>query len=237
VDRRFVADLTAAGWIKSRLHPFARDVGSVIPEGFDDYARVFHPAYRDGPDHPVTWRDIAIANGRTVHAEMQFGNIAGTWSRRSPQPDLWSVDPRVGEAPIELIRALVSVLRPRTATPEQCWFAVWEGYGDVLAPSGIPGLELPRRRYYLATGRVEDATRGFSGLDLSWGYRPPNLWWPADRSWFVSTEIDFSWTYVGGAPQAIDDVLAHPALEALRARPSDGITYDSDRLNPQVPMR
>jgi hypothetical protein len=235
VDVRFETDLTAAGWIKSRLHPFAQDVGSVIPPGFDDYARVFHPADRDA-GHPVTWRDIAIANGRTVHPEMQFGNIAGTWSRRSPRPDLWSVDPRVGSAPIEIVRALASVLRPRTATPGRCWFAVWEGFGDVMAPSDIPRLELPGRRYYLTRGRVDDATRSFSGRDSPGPYRPPNLWWPDDRSWFVSTEVDFCWTYVGGTTPSIDAVLADPALEALRSRLSDGITYDSDRLNPQVPM-
>jgi hypothetical protein len=237
VGLRIVADLTAAGWIKDRLHPFAQDVGSVIPTGFDDYARVFHPAYRDGRDPPVTWREIADANGRTVHPEMQFGSIAGTWSRRSPRPGLWSVDPHVGTSSVEIARALAGILRARTSTPEMCWFALWEGFGDLVAPPATPRLELPHRRYYVAHGRVDDVAQSFGGLDTGWPYRSPSLWWPDDRSWFVSTEVDLAWTYVGGATPAIDEVLAHPALEALRARLSDGITYDSDRINPPVPMK
>lgn len=57
------------------------------------------------------------------------------------------------------------------------------------------------------------------------------MWWPDDRSWFVSTEVDFSWTYVGGTKACIDAVLAHPEVEALRARLSDRITIDGDMLN------
>jgi hypothetical protein len=28
--------------------------------------------------------------------------------------------------------------------------------------------------------------------------RAPSFWWPGDRAWFVSTDIDFPCTYVGG---------------------------------------
>jgi len=46
------------------------------------------------------------------------------------------------------------------------------------------------------------------------------LWWPADRSWLVATEIDGYRTYIGGSRAAIDAVLAAPALDALPAEPS-----------------
>ena len=41
------------------------------------------------------------------------------------------------------------------------------------------------------------------------------MWWPADRAWFVATEIDSFSTYVGGSQAAIDAVLASPNLEAI----------------------
>ena len=41
---RYTSDVSPGRWIKDRLHPFAQDTGSVIPEGFEAYARVFHPA-------------------------------------------------------------------------------------------------------------------------------------------------------------------------------------------------
>lgn len=233
MDLQYVTDITAAAWIKARLHPFATDVGSVIPDGFEGYARVFHPAYRDGSDRPVTWREIAEANGRTVHRAMQFGNIAGTWSRRSPRPDLWTEAPLPGRLPRELAGALVSVLRPRTATPDRCWFAVWEGWGGV-APSLDQKLELPHRGYFLATGTVDDALRTVTRLEAS--YQSASLWWPDDHSWFVSTEVDLAYTYIGGTRACVDAVIAHPAIEALRAQLTDGITYDSDAVNPPTPI-
>ena len=41
------------------------------------------------------------------------------------------------------------------------------------------------------------------------------MWWPADRAWFIATEVDGFSSYVGGSQAAIDDVLAAPALEAI----------------------
>src|SRR3954467_14963412 len=90
--------MSAAAWFADRLHPFAQDVGSIMPGGYASYARVFHPAYR-AFDEPVRWREIAEANGRRAHSEMQFGNIAGAWREPSPAPDLWSSPPRSGGAP------------------------------------------------------------------------------------------------------------------------------------------
>lgn len=36
-------DVAAARWIVERLHPFAQDVGSLVPEAFAAYARIRHP--------------------------------------------------------------------------------------------------------------------------------------------------------------------------------------------------
>jgi hypothetical protein len=41
------------------------------------------------------------------------------------------------------------------------------------------------------------------------------MWWPADRAWFVATEVDGFSTYVGGTPAAIAAVLASADLEAI----------------------
>lgn len=222
----YVTDLTPALWIRGRLHPFAQDVGSIVPEGFEDYARVFHPA-RAADGRAVTWRAIAEANGGTVHAEMQFGNIAGTW-RESAQPDVWTHTPHAGSLTPQLASDLVEVLRAHTRTAQQCFFAVWEGWGGF--DPGTPRFEHPNRRYFLAAGSLDDAKS--TVLRDRWMYQSASMWWPDDRSWFVATEVDFEYTYIGGTPNAIDAVLAHAQIEALRVRLSDGITIASDRLNP-----
>jgi hypothetical protein len=221
----YVADVEPARWIRDRLHPFAQDVDSLVPEGFDDHARVFHPANRDG--HPVTWRGIAEATGRKVHAEMQFGNIAGAW-RESPRRDLWTSPPATGRLPPDLARELVAVLRSQTTTPQRCWFAVWEGWGG-LKP-GTPRFDHPNRRYYLALGTVDDAAS--TVYVPQWVHQSASMWWPEDRAWFVATEVDLDSTYLAGTNACVDAVLAHPRIEALRARLSDGITIASDGLNP-----
>ena len=220
---RYVTDLGAASWIRGHLHPFAQDAGSVMPAVYDDYARLFHPAGRD--DAPVSWRAIAEANGRTVHPEMQFGSIAGAW-RQSPRPDVWSTPPQTGSLPPEIRSALTDVLRAHTTTPERCWFAVWEGWGGF--DPGTSRFDLPGRRYFLATGAIDAAA---SSVLEGWAEQSPSMWWPDDRSWFVSTEIDFTYTYVGGTRECIDAILAHPDIEALRAKIADRITWDGDRIN------
>jgi len=45
------------------------------------------------------------------------------------------------------------------------------------------------------------------------------LWWPADRAWFVATEIDFEWAFVAGTEDLIDRLAVHPQLEATRTSP------------------
>src|SRR5689334_18421408 len=72
---RIAKDTASTAWVTARLHPFARDVGSIIPEGFDAYTRVFHPPLRRTPDGtmlPVRWKDIASANSRTIEEEVQL---------------------------------------------------------------------------------------------------------------------------------------------------------------------
>jgi len=138
VTLEYVDDLTPANWIAERLHPFAQDAGSIIPPGFEAYARIFHPATRQVGQAavPVTWREIADANLRAYHPAMQFGALVtrvGTTTRfydREPQPGLFDAWPRTGTLSLEIARTLVGVLGNHTTTSDRCWFAAWEGYGD-----------------------------------------------------------------------------------------------------------
>lgn len=257
----YVDDLTPAGWIAERLHPFAQDAGAIIPPGFDAYARIFHPATRrDGHvSVPVTWREIAEANLRAYHPEMQFGALValvGTPTAPQSQPGLFDSWPRTGTLRLEEARALVDVLAHHTMTPGRCWFAAWEGFGSLEdgsaaihflidgsateapppgqyreKPKRHPRFTLPHRGYYLAKGAVTDALETVYGFQAD--YRSASLWWPDDRAWCVATEIDFDWTYVGGSKECIAAVLSSPELEALPAQLSDGVTFDSDPINPR----
>jgi len=265
VPLEYVDDLTPANWIAERLHPFAQDAGAIIPPGFDAYARIFHPASRrvGNAQVPVTWREIADANLRVHHPQMQFGSLVsiagvrGGAFARQPQPGLFDSWPRTGSLPLNLARVLVDVVGNYTGTPDRCWFAAWEGWGDFRDGSAAlhtlggspndalttlpPGthrekptenarLKLPNRGYYLARGPLAAAIETVYGI--TWAYQSASIWWPDDRAWCVATEVDFDWTYLGGSTECIAAILSSPDLEVLPARLSDGVTYASDPINP-----
>jgi hypothetical protein len=246
------ADIDQANWWTEVLHPFAQDVGSVIPDLFPAYARLFHPV-DEQHGGPRTWAEIAATNGRIAHPEMQLHEIArplGSTRQPSNISD-WCNRARMGCLPLEQLVALVDILTPYTTTPERCWCCVWEGYGQLsggkahatltrrgtapqylasLAPPEVadgPRVCVPNRAYLLLAGAVAEIPALFDFLD----YQSPNIWWPEDRAWCVSTEIDFAWTYIGGAAEPIEPVLADPRLETLPAKVTDRFTVDSDLLN------
>lgn len=242
-------DIEQTRWWTERLHPFAMDVGSVIPDVFEAYARVFHPV--DDGGRARTWAAIAAENGRIVHAEMQLHEIARPVG--APRRDGDARDGRVrwGSLPTPELQTLSGLLAHHTSTPDLCWCCVWEGYGQLhgspstsrlavpghtpdlvppLVPAAVlggPRVEIPNRAYFLLHGSLHDLTDLVHRL----GGQSPNLWWPDDRAWCVSTEIDFAWTYVGGTDAAVDSVLTEPRLETLPAEPTDRFTSDSDALN------
>jgi hypothetical protein len=74
------------------------------------------------------------------------------------------------------------------------------------ALSRLPSFDLPNRRYYLVRGAVTAASRieRPGGTSLL----PPDLWWPDDRRWFVGSDTDLDWCYIGGSAQLVASVAA-----------------------------
>jgi hypothetical protein len=213
-----------ASWIPSRLHPFGMDVGSFIPEGFAAYARVFHPPYHLTPEWnqiPVRWRDIAAANNRTISAEMQLLDNSFYPSRFSASgEELWQ-QIETGNLPREIATRLATILPSHTLAPGLCWFAVWDGFADVQSrTTGAPMFFVPARNLFLLQGALDDVLTSLS--DMGPRYRSPTLWWPDDRAWCVVTEIDFTWSYIGGSSACIEQILGDPELEAIPTNPQEG---------------
>lgn len=258
-------DLSPARWLRDHLVTFAEGVRSLIPEIFDAYARVFHPAFLG--EEPVAWREVADSTGTTMHATAQFGNLSGIhqWEYAGPPgPAIWDRAPDEGNLPRQVRVPLVPILRHHTTTPDDCWFGAWVGWGDGRFPDSAPRFTLPAREYFLLRGPVEaieDSVAGGTGGGTAGLYRrrfhpfrrrhpvtaaPPSaeshhryqsasLWWPDDRAWFVATEIDLNSTYVGGSDATVAAILASPDLEASSVAPDDPIDFSSDSLNPPPP--
>ncbi len=237
----WLPDVRPADWIAPRLHGFAVDTGSVVPEGFDGYCRIFHPFRKPEPGAASrTWAEVAAQNGRIAHSGMQIHTISHPVGSTPVPYDLNDYINELdwGQLPLPERAILVETLRSFTATPEQCWFCVWEGFGALDLKGVSERVRLPNRNYVLYAGPIEIALATldmgpseFSADPAAWDTHSPNLWWPEDRAWFVATEIDYAWTYVGGSERLISSLLLADGLEAFPVRLTDDPFVDGDTVN------
>lgn len=250
-------DAVAAAWIAPRLVEQFGAVCRTIPTGFDAYARILHPVDPGGSAR-LRWAEVAEANGRIMHPLAQFERISTPApGHRVPIPLHDTQSPTTGDLKPEALRALCEILARHTPEAARCWFAVWEGWGDLtggamlvsaaspgppppirLAPSQwqldlrAPKFETPDRAYYLFSGPLYDALRiGSWATEDRFLPRCPNLFWPDGQRWCVASEIDFDSTLVGGPNDLIDDVLHRDDLEAWAVGPLDSLAWDGDMLN------
>ena len=228
----FVRDVSVADWVADRLAPWREwTLGMVVPRGYEAYARILHPpSLPDGT--PTTWGTVCAATGSEPHALMQWEHAGEGWP---------GTEPYIGSLESEPLALLGEGLAAYTRG--WCYFALWDGFGWIPGSPGIsfsdrhqvpsafatdvlsgPRLRLPNRDYLLFRGQLADL------LHLGWTYpggaddlQSPNLMWPADRSWFVATEIDFDSTLVGGSEELVDELLATDALESWRVDVSDAL--------------
>ena len=217
----FCEDISQARWIEESLSEwkFGR-VGSLMPEGFSAYARIFHPAYLgEAGEQRVRWSTVASWTGRTVHPQMQFRRMASLSEEihdiyKDPP---WGLLPQRRSIPQEECRTLMNVLREFTSTPDRCFFCLWDGYGniDTRLYEASARVRVPGRDYLLFHGPL-DAVMSFveDRVVPFWG-DSPNIWWPEDRAWCVATDIDLFDTYAGGSRECIEAVLSNRDLEAL----------------------
>jgi len=138
---RYEPDPRVGDWLSPRLGPFGAVVGSLVPRGFEAYARVLHPMY-DADFAPVSWAEVAATTGRVLHPTAQAWRLA----RRSdvhagrpatepgvagdaPETDVeWpGGDPAEGSLPPAQLRALSRVLAQHT--DGDLVAAFWEGSG------------------------------------------------------------------------------------------------------------
>ena len=235
-------DVSAADWLDDALHSYGDErvrLANFVPDTYEAFARILHPYWgaRTG-----RWAEIAASRGVTIGPDTTFDEACGLGSDEISQGH----HPSDGSLPSAEMAALGRVLTPHTRTSEECVYCFWAGFGiwgsdngetyhghltdeqnealnapirerwrrELDAMKAIPRVALPAREHFLFTGPLSRTGRPFM-FELR--EQSPTMWWPADRAWFVATEIDSYSTYVGGSQAAIDAVLASPDLEAIAA--------------------
>ena len=234
-------DVSAAEWIIRRLHPpSASDVCSLLPAGFDSYARILHPVpcLKDSAPTLRSWQDLARQAGLSLHPTIHFEALQAAAATQNCQP------PDVGTLDPDTLDAVIEILAQATTRPDACWFGIWEGYGWMQGPpaiaplirvsrrpdrpsgkrnpSGYPRINVAGRELALYKGPITQAA-AFCSPPAS---QSPNLWWPADNAWCVASDIDLPSTYVGASEAPIGQILEDRRIEALPASPTDLITAD-----------
>jgi hypothetical protein len=156
--------------------------------------------WRLGADAEVTWINSGTSPSTAISAAIPsiFASYCTLLLPRRGTGELAAHE----QAVIELLTE---------ETQEQPW---WLGYLDTGA-SDVVFPYAPRTTLYHGYGYVlveagpEEAT-SWRGADFKGAL--PDLIFPQDRSWLISTMWDDDWTSVGGTEQLVNSFLRHSAL-------------------------
>jgi hypothetical protein len=161
--------------------------------------------WRIGTDADVAWITDGTSAGRTITSAIPpvfeaYGTV---------------VQPERGEGQGAHDQAVLGLLSRQSA--DQLW---WLGYldtgaDDIVFP-GAPMVTLYSGwRYALVeAGPQQAASWRQRRLRSFWKGALPNLMFPTDRSWLVSTLWDDDWTCIGGPAGLVDSFVRHPRLQA-----------------------
>ncbi len=205
-------DLSPADWF---CDDTTHDSAVLGPPGYDAYVRVLHRSDDHGDrreGHLDEELLTALCQVLARHTRTPRACYFGLWDGYG--------DIHGGEAARFLTTFAESPRWPgRVFSPEKVPPPPPPAFpADVIAG---PKIDMMGVGHLLFSGPVDEAGQ--------WGATPygpgipreinsPNLMWPVDHAWFVTTNIDSEWTGVGGSAALIDDLLADPRLEVVRTR-------------------
>lgn len=110
---------------------------------------------------------------------------------------------------------LIGVLSAHTS-PQPWWLGYLDtGVADTVVPDVVKVTVYTGWPYVLVeAGPVQALTWRRNSAATPWHSAIPELLFPADRSWLVSTLWDDDWRCVGGSAALVEAVLHSPVLEA-----------------------
>jgi hypothetical protein len=128
-----------------------------------------------------------------------------------------------GEGQERRDEAVLSVLR-KHSTGGSWWLGYLDtGADDVVFPDAPRVILYAGWPYVLVQAGPEQAVGWRSVRPGSfWSGPLPNLMFPTDRSWLVSTLWDDDWTCVGGTVALVESLIDHPDLGCLSCRVMPG---------------
>jgi len=218
-------------------------LSTFMPSGFEAYVRILHPLADRGGDGPSwPWSRFARPEALPIAPDAQLRDVVGLEAVDQGWLDEYA--PLEGSMSETTCAKLTSILRRFTATPGLCWMAVWDGWGSwwpqvsLELPWDATPIERAAarsegfRRAWDQHLKIEAATADIEFVQRPWGRRyflfrakidqassfdgrTPQLWWPDDNAWFVSTEIDGYSSYVGSSRDCADALIRAGEFELI----------------------
>lgn len=223
-DTEQVIDLPEVGWLTDpRSRARFATVANLVPRVYERYARILHPPYRTVDAAAVeylSWSEVARMTNSIAHPRMQWESISPSVTDGLPAELQIEGPSRSNFTPDFVIDAIAEVL-----PGGRCYFAVWEGNTALHGVnSSVPKAEINGDRFHLLAGPAANASKVFHGLR-------PNIWWNADRSWFVASNTDLDSTYLGASSATVTELLRSSVVEAWEVDPDDDVSRNGDELN------
>ena len=165
-----------------------------------------------GSDREVAWINAGVSPGLSITAA-----VPPIFAAYATLPDPCALDPeRHGDerrrAEDLFDDALLSVLAAHT-DPQPWWLGFLEtGASDVVFDDA-PRVRVYGCRYVLVQAGPREARTWRSDWGR-WHTALPDLMFPVDRSWLLSSLWDDAWACVGGPADLISALLAEPELRA-----------------------
>lgn len=207
-----VTDTALAKWAQERQSGDLHRVDFQVPSGFEGYCRIFHRVQSSGEGMP--WSHFAERAGVAMRADIHWTEIERKLGNQI------GIGPETGSMDDASFQSFLQVIRDRHESDIELIAGFWNG----IYKFGILGsetVELGLRDQVLFKSGLDaliDAARtGVADF--------PGLLWPSDRMWYMSTEIDYNSTLLGGPLDLIETVLSADSLEALPAWPDLDLTY------------
>ncbi|MGH2842453.1 MAG: hypothetical protein ACRDKL_02545 [Solirubrobacteraceae bacterium] len=177
-------------------------------------------AWRTGTENDVAWINAGVTAGPSITASIPpvfaaYATLTFPLDVESPREGIRSDEDRFDDA---LIRVLSS------HTVSQPWWLGFldTGASDVVMPT-TPRVHVYSGWPYVLVEAGPRQARAWRGEEGRWFTALPELMFPADRSWLVSSLWDDAWAGLGGSADLISALLSDPDLHAAAERTDPSI--------------
>ena len=242
------SDAVRADWVVERCIGPSHTLHSIIPSGFESYARILHPAWStgslDADDKkawselnagwreaenftPIRWDTTAAENDHVAHRLMRWPDICSPTPR---EPGKEGVDPPFdGELTQKMVKTLFEIFIGYSDENQEVLCGFWEGNSFLNSSRPLASFASYHHVYYPLNTTLAGARDSwlaaieYSSRNHGRGTNglAPHVVWPTSQEWYLVVHYGLTSSYVGGPTNLIDSIRSAGDLETYEALRGD----------------